>query len=169
MSATARNLLAALVLVWGGTAWGQQPPVAAPTAASELARINDTLERIADALAQQTKLDILARRIQLAGTRLADGEKRAVSLYDERSALEAEQQRLAMMREKLDAVGAEAVDIPAREREAAIGQLDAELARVGARLRDIAGQVSELESRLARQRVDLDEWQAYLDRLLSGL
>jgi hypothetical protein len=47
--------------------------------------------------------------------------------------------------------------------------VEAELARMTSRLRAVVGEAVEAEARLTRQRADLEEWQAYLDRLISTL
>jgi chromosome segregation ATPase len=168
-----KQALALIPLLAALAAAGQapsRPPAQGDAAATELARIHATLERIADALVQQTKLDILARRIQLAGTVLADTEKRLAALDGERAAIETERQRMDTARENLrEAIAQGADPTPPRELEARLRQVESEHERASARVKELAGQLGELENRLSRQRADLDAWQAYLDRLVAAL
>jgi len=171
MSGAGRCLVSyAIAVVLATPTLAQEQPQARPVdPAKELARINATLERIADALTQQTKLDILARRIQLASTRLGDGEKRLAAVNDERSALEGEKRQLETIRESMRADSGERLDMAPREREAQLIHLESELERIDSRLQDLSRRAVDLENRLARERADLDDWQAYLDRLISSL
>jgi chromosome segregation ATPase len=161
-----------LVIAVVTSASAQQAPGNEPLVAAvvELARLNATLERIADMLVRQTKLDMLARRIELAGTRIADAEKRLAAVESERTGLDAEQRRLEQILEHLREQAASAGDDEAaREIAAQLKQVEAELARMTSRLRALADEAVEAEARLTRQRVDLEEWQAYLDRMISAL
>jgi chromosome segregation ATPase len=154
-------------------------PVAAQEAPAEttpvdlsgqLERLNSALERIADALDRQTKLDLLARRIELSAARVAVLEKRLLDSRAAQASLETERQRIDGRIEAFRSEVSEGlVEATSAELELATRTMDAELGRVKAREGELAAQVAELENRLAGQRAEHDDWLAYLDRLISDL
>lgn len=150
-----------------------QPP-AAPSEQAELAeqleRLNRTLERIAESLTRQSKLDLVVRRIELGADRVASLEKKLDAARAERTSLADERERTVENRDSLRReVERGVLEATSAQLDAATARMDAEIRRISDRLRELGGQIADLENRLVEQRTDHEEWQAYLDKLIDAL
>jgi len=163
----------AVALLAFATAAAAQTPAPPPDTAeltAQLERLNRTLERIADSLNRQSKLDLVVRRIELGADRVAALEKKLDAARAERGSLENERDRMI---ERKDSVRREVeeglVEATADQLDVATAQMDAEIRRILERLRELGGQIADLENRLTEQRTEHEEWQAYLDKLIDAL
>ncbi len=164
------RLAAVLTLVFSlaaGQAVAQPNPEAGSTPA-ELAKLNGTLREIADLLArqvEQTGLDLLMKRTQLAQTQVERAEAELRAVEAEKASAEEQKSQLETRRE-LAATQLEQAQ-PA-EREAVQKMWETELATLNLRLRTADGQIAILQNRIAAASEDLRGWKTLLDRRLSG-
>lgn len=136
---------------------------------AQLAQLNATLREIADLLERQISgqdLDLVMKRIQLTATRADQTEAQLRRAEGERVGLEDEMRRMNLHLETLTTgMGAEDPE----QIEAITRQMTGEMEILDARLKDVQGRIAELQARLAAERVDQREWQAFLDRRLGQL
>lgn len=151
---------------------GTQEPAPA-TLQEEVARLNRTLERIADLLATQVdaqQIDLGMKRLEMLTARLERSERELRGLRSNRSSLETEQISLeehrAQTELRLESVEAETAPEEAR---AIFRQIDRQLERIRDDLSETDRQIVELENQIATQRRDLEAWQDFVDRRLGGL
>ena len=150
-----------------GQAAAQQVPQADGTAA-ELAKLNATLREIADLLGRQVEqsgLDLLMKRTQLAQAQVERAEAELKAVEAEKASAE-EQKSQVEARRELAATQLEQAQ-PA-EREAVQKMWETELATLNLRVRTADGQIAILQNRIAAAQEDLRGWKTLLDRRLSG-
>lgn len=140
-----------------------------PAAIRELAQINASLREIAATLArqaEQSRLDLLLKRTQMALGELERSEAQLLTLENERTSLEDQRARLA---EQAEAVEVRLADAEAAQRDAMAADIEGEQKRLAQRLRALEGQIADLQNRTAARREELRGWQAVVDRNLAGL
>lgn len=150
----------------------QDPPPS--TLVAEVARLNETLERIAELLASQAdtqQIDLGMKRLEMLTARLERSERELRGLRSTRSSLETE--RIAMEEQRAQAeLQRESLDAEEGQSERArafFRQIDRQLERVREELGDTERQIVEIENQTATQRRDLAAWQDFVDRRLGGL
>ena len=148
-----------------------QPP---STLVAEVARLNRTLERIADLLATQVdtqQIDLGMKRLEMLTSRLERSEGELRTLRSNRSSLETEEISLEEQRgqAELRLESGEVDEARDENVRAFFRQMDRQLERVRGELDELGRQIAELENQVATQRRDLRGWQEFVDRRLGGL
>lgn len=166
------TLALALLLALAGEIRAQEASEA-PSAAASLVEINEALQRIAAALEgqqQERELEILMKRIELSESRLQPLEARLRELRTQRDSLESQR---SFSERNLEGIVARAESADSGftedQREALIEQLEAEIEGLDERLAATDAEIAVLENRTARQRRDVEDWQAYVDRRIGEL
>jgi chromosome segregation ATPase len=160
-----------LVLAAATPARAQEPTTGRSEAAvvQELAQINAALREIAATLArqaEQSQLDLLMKRTQMALGEVERGEAQLQAFESERTTLEDQRARLA---EQAETIAARTEDVSAAQRDAFNAEIEGEQKRIAQRVRALEGQIAELQNRLSARREESRGWQAVLDRRLSEL
>jgi chromosome segregation ATPase len=156
---------------------GQQTPAPdAPDVGEELARMNWTLTRIAEALERQAegqRLDLSLRRLAVESERVAALERELQGAQATRTGLEDQQFQI---RGRLAMFGSEIEDVPddmppehLREVERMLDETQRMLVRLQDQREAQDRRILELENELTRRRADLQALQDRLDRQLDGL
>lgn len=148
-----------------------QQASAQPSSETSLAEISEALQRIAAALEgqqQERELEILMKRIELSESRLQPLETRLRELRTERDSL-ASQRDFAERNLEGIVERAESADSGFTEdqRDTLIGQLEAEIEGLDEKLAAADREIAVLENQTARQRRDVEDWQAYVDRRIG--
>lgn len=150
-------------------------PAAADVRSAEawLAEISTALNRIAELLEEQREgrgIEVLMKRIELGERRLQPLEARLHDLVSERATLE-EQRTFAEARSRnlADAADRGEPEMSAQELEFMMTQVELERATLEPRIAALDDEIATLQNQTARQRRDLEDGQAYVDRRLSGL
>jgi chromosome segregation ATPase len=164
-------LIGVLAVIAAGPGRAQEPAAAPAEVAvvQELAQIHASLREIAATLArqaEQSRLDLLIKRTQMALGELERSEAQLQALENERTNLEDQRARLA---EQAEAMASRSEDVTAEQREALAAEIDGEQKRLAQRLRTLDGQIADLQNRTAARREELRGWQAVVDRSLTGL
>ena len=165
-------LLAAALALAAAAAPAQSPPPAAPPAA-EWEAFGEQLERIADLLErhlQGRKLDLLTRRLEVATLRMAPLQEELARARGNREGLAAERAELdERIESTADQISSGALDVPPEQVEMFSAEMERRLGRVIAQMRELDDRIAQLEVELAERQRELDDWQDYFDRELSGL
>ena len=148
---------------------------ASPDLAEELARLNRTLTRIADALERQAegqRLDLALSRVAVESERVTNLERELQSAQATRTSLENEQfsisSRLGGLAYEVEASpDADATTLKQIERMTEEAQRM--LNRIGERIDAQDRKILELQNELTRRRADLQALQDRLDRQLDGM
>ena len=126
----------------------------------ELVQLNATMLEIRDVLAQQLEsdsLDLLLKRSELVSSDVARIEARLRNAQEQRRSLSDDQER---MRTQIEAVA---------EYTGYLRQMEFEVERTQRRIRDLDGEIQELQNRLTAKQRDLRSWQDIVDRRLGGV
>ncbi|MFQ5525344.1 MAG: hypothetical protein ACE5GX_03710 [Thermoanaerobaculia bacterium] len=182
-SRRARRLLSTLVaaaFLMGGPALSAQAQADAisilsgsAVAEDRLTEISASLERIADALEDQRAdrgLELLIQRMELSETRLQPIEARLRELRSNReSAFSQRAYAENNLRSVADRVDAGETEMTARQLESLTSQLELEIESLDSKLRSLDDEIAILENQAARQKREVEDWQAYVDRRLGEL
>lgn len=138
----------------------------------ELVQLNATMLEIRDVLAQQLEsdsLDLLLKRSELVSSDVARIEARLRNAQEQRRSLSDDQER---MRTQIEAVEDEirtGTDDAVAEYTGYLRQMEFEVERTQRRIRDLDGEIQELQNRLTAKQRDLRSWQDIVDRRLGGV
>jgi len=164
-----------IVLSAGVAAEETPSPAAEPPGSleAEVAKLHQTLERIADLLEAQVdaqQLDLAIKRLEVLAGRLERSERELRNLRASRNSMKTEQIALEEHRAQA-ALRAENPEdeTPEEERRAFFRQMDRQLQSLRENIADVDRQIVELENEIATQRRDLEGWQSFVDRRLGGL
>ena len=163
---------ALLAVVAVAAAPAEAPPTAVP-AAPEWEAFGEQLERIADLLERHLhgrKLDLLTRRLEVATLRMAPLQEELARARSTRTALLGERAEIEERVESIaDQIATGVLDIPPEQVELFSAETERQLGRVVERLRRLEDRIAELEVELAARQREVDDWQDYFDRELTGL
>jgi chromosome segregation ATPase len=130
---------------------------------NDLAEINATLKEIARTLKQQVetqKADLLLKRLTFATTQLANARERLSAIDREIALAEKDRGELETL------IAARQRDMPAGDPR--IGEIKSQWQEVKDRLSALHQQRITAENDIEAQRRDVREWQALLDKAITG-
>ena len=130
---------------------------------NDLAEINATLKEIARTLKQQVetqKADLLLKRVTFATTQLANARERLSSIDREIALAEKDRGELETI------LAARQRDMPAGDLR--IGEVKSQWQEIRDRLSTLHQQRISAENDIEAQRRDVREWQALLDKTITG-
>jgi len=130
---------------------------------NDLGEINATLKEIARTLKQQVetqKADLLLKRLTFATTQLANARERLSAIDREIALAEKDRGELEMV------LAARQRDMPAGDPR--IGEIKSQWQEIKDRLSALHQQRITAENDIEAQRRDVREWQALLDKALTG-
>ncbi len=162
--------VAAAVLALAGP-----PPLAAQTPATgdALAEIATALTRIAEVMEKQlesSRLDLLMRRQDFSQRRLDRVENQLISASREVASLRQNVERSEMELARVsDMEEAQRQGWDPVMLEAQIESMEFDLEQTRRRIAELDGKIARLEQEKALRERELEDWQAFMDREISGL
>jgi phage-related minor tail protein len=173
MTATLGAMVLALLMGAPAAPASTVPPQAATDVPAELAKLSKAVRDIADLLAKQSegqKLDLLMKRVELTSTKIAQLEQRQRNLRAEKDGAEDEERQLeAQVKQLQDGIPAQTDEARRGEMSANVERYEAAIKRAAARADAVAGELTDVDSQLATQKRELQQWQNFVDRRLQGL
>jgi TolA-binding protein len=141
------------------------------SSAEPLAEIADALGRIADMLERQAegaRLDLLMKRVDASNRRLGQLESRLRTARSDYDQARENQTRLETQSSSMEEqAAAENTEEDYLHYQRLHLETEMELGRQ--RLAALGDSIAELENEIASRSRDVEDWQAYVDRELSGL
>ncbi len=158
-----RSVSGVLLVLFGSLFAASSAVAAEEPTHNDLAEINATLKEIARTLRQQVetqKADLLLKRVAFATTQLANTRDRLISIDREIALAEKDRGELEMV------LAARQRDTPAGDPR--IAEIKSQWQEVKDRLSALRQQRITVENDIEAQRRDVRDWQALLDKAITG-